>query len=84
MLDHMTSRKFFKTIVKVTVLSEEPIHEMELNELHYAITEGGMSGEVEYGFQNKLNGKQAAMELLAQGSDPSFFRLTEDGEDIEP
>ncbi len=33
--------------------------------------------------QEELSGKQAAEALLNQASDPSFFNLTEDGDDLD-
>jgi len=50
--------------------------------LHHMITEGDCSGQVRTVLQEELNGKQAAEALLNQASDPSFFSLTENGDDI--
>lgn len=79
----MTNRKFYKTIFQVEVLSEEPIKELSLSDLDYEITEGDCSGRVSTLSENTINGACAANELLAQGSDPSFFGLTEDGNDCD-
>lgn len=80
----MTDRKFYKTVMKLEILSEEPIppgteweHVInEAKEGDYSMRELGEKETV-------LNGKQAARALLLQGSDPSFFRLTKDGDDTE-
>ena len=83
-MKNQSSRKFYRTLVTVEVLSESPIEGFgELSELAYAITEGDCSGEVTVAPAKKLTGKQAAKALLKQGSDPSFFRLTDKGEDLE-
>jgi len=80
----MTKRKFYMTKVVVTVLSEEELNpSLNLEQLHYAITEGECSGQTEIMTPKIINGKQAAKALLNQASDPSFFRLTKDGEDTE-
>lgn len=78
----MTKRKFFATTLQVTVLSEEPFEWATLADVDSAITDGGCSGEVKRMGNRLLDGKQAAQALLAQGSAPSFFRLTDTGEDL--
>ncbi len=76
----MTDRKFFKTVIKFTVLSEEPIPEgMNLEN----IANDRISTILRSFGETELNGKQAAEALLNQASDPSFFNLTEDGEDAD-
>jgi len=45
------------------------------------ITEGDCSGRVKTVLQEELDGKQAAEALLNQASAPSFFNLTENGDD---
>jgi len=79
----MTDRKFYKTVFKVTVLSEEPLGNPDLEQVNHAITEGDCSGVVTVSEALELDGKQAARALYDQGSDPSFFRLTSKGEDDE-
>lgn len=79
----MTKRTFYKTVIQVTVLSEEPFESEDLSEINYAITEGGCSGDVNTILTEKLDGKQIAKELQSQGSDPEFFRVDEDGNDTE-
>ncbi len=78
----MTERKFYRTVVQTEVLSESPIGEIGLDTLHYMITEGDCSGHVKTVLQEELDGKQAAEALLNQASDPSFFSLTENGDDL--
>ena len=78
----MTKRKFYKTVITVTVLSEEPFPDVvDLREVHYQITEGDYSGEANVTSREELNGLETANELLRQGSDPGFFRLCEHGYD---
>jgi len=79
----MTKRKFYRTRIIVEVLSEEPVDFDNLNQVHYAITEGDCSGRWEETEVKELNGKEAAVALEIQGSEPGFFGLTDDGEDLE-
>ena len=77
------SKVFYKTTITVTVLSEEPIPpDASLRDIAYNFTEGDDSGDWEITNTEFLNGKEAAAALIAQGSDPGFFGLTEDGEEI--
>lgn len=80
----MTDRKFFKTEIKFTVLSEEPIPDgMSLENIANECINGNWSMGNHGCKETEINGKQAARALLNQGSDPGFFSLTNDGEDIE-
>ncbi len=81
----MRKRKFYKTTFTVTVLSEdEPISEdLSLEEIERGFTSGDWSGQVTSEGSEELSAQEAAYELMEQGSDPSFFRLTEDGEDLD-
>jgi hypothetical protein len=79
----MTKRVFYKAKFVVEVLSEDPINpNMSLIELEYSITNGDMSGF--YGLREsmELNGLACANELMEQGSDPEFFTIDADGNDI--
>lgn len=77
-------RQFWKTVLAVTVLSEdEPLQQgLSLADIHYEVTEGHCSGAVDVVDAIRLTPKEAAEELRMQGSDPEFFRLTEDGEPL--
>jgi len=80
----MTKRKFYKTVFTVEILSEEPVgQEASLEEVAYAIGEGPCSGQVKFKSEKVLDGKQAALALQVQASDPGFFRLTDKGEDAD-
>ena len=80
----ISKRKFYKTVITIEVLSEEPIEPgTDLETIAHECKEGDWS----LGYVNEketiLNGKQAAKALLNQASDPSFFQLNAKGEDIE-
>lgn len=70
------------------VLSEEPLPDagLSLTDLYDMTITGDCSGmflplEV---LNQVLGGKQAAAALQRQGSDPQFFQINADGNDLEP
>lgn len=80
----MSTRKFFKTVVKVEVLSEDqPVRFDTLDGLHYNITEGHCSGVHNVESSEEVSAKVMAKLLQEQGSDPEFFRLSKDGKELE-
>jgi hypothetical protein len=79
----MTNRKFYKTTFKLVVLSEDPIEDRNFDRVMEECDSGDLvlgsldaSGEM-------MNGEEAAEALYSAGSEPGFFRLTDDGEDSE-
>jgi hypothetical protein len=81
----VTERKFYRTIVQVEVLSEEPLGNTEstdLAALAYQITDGDFSGSISIPVVEEVNGKRMAELLQEQGSDPGFFQLGYGGEDL--
>lgn len=78
----MSKRAFYKTTVTVEVLHEEPLNFDTLEDLHYAITDGDCSGKFEVTGFVAMDGKSMAKALQKQGSDPEFFQLDEEGNDI--
>jgi len=79
----MTKRKFHRTVVEVEILSQEPVGGVDLETIHHQITEGDWSGHVCTKSVETLDGKQAADALKKQASDPCFFGLDDDGNDME-
>jgi len=79
----MSNRQFYKTIIPVEVLSEEPIGDLDIQDILFRAEQGDFSMRVLPEQQTVLNGKEAADALDAQASAPSFFGLTEDGEDCD-
>ncbi len=79
------ARKFFRTVIKVTVLSEgvPTATGLDLGAISYAITDGDCSGDIEQVEVVELTPKEAAEALIAQHSDPSFFGLDDDGNSEE-
>lgn len=81
----MTSRKFYRNVIQVEILSEDPMDgDLNLENINYAITDGDCSGRVTSVVNNEeLDGKRAAELLLEQASDPEFFQIDEFGNDID-
>ena len=79
----INKRKFYKTILRVEILSEDLYDFNDLSDIHESITYGNCSGKVHVVAEKELNGKQMADELRNQDSDPEFFQLNEEGEDVE-
>ncbi len=77
-------RKFYRRVFHVEVLSEEPINpEMDIDEVLALCSDGPCSGDIKFDEETEVDGPEMAKLLIAQRSDPGFFNLTEDGEDLE-
>lgn len=76
-------RRFFKTVIKATVLSEAPYAPSCLADVVDDITTGDCVGRTETISSFELSPKQAANELLKFGSEPGFFGLDEAGNEVE-
>jgi hypothetical protein len=80
-----TDRKFYRTEITFIVLSEEPIHPaMDMEGIVAECESGGYVADYNITVPDKretLTGKQMAEALYKAGSDPSFFRLDDDGND---
>jgi len=76
------ARKFYKTVFELTVLSEAVLENMSLGELSYECMEGELSGSLTTKSVNGMTAKEAADALTAQGSDPEFFQLDSEGNDL--
>jgi len=79
----MAKRKFWKSVITVTVLSEDrPPAWRDLMDLHYLITDGSCSGMIDHKRLVSMSARRAANELLKHGSDPGFFQLNDYGKDL--
>jgi hypothetical protein len=80
-----SKRKFYRTVIQVEILSETPYPDgINLEQIHHDITEGDSSGKISTIVDNQiLSGEQTAILLKDQGSDPSFFQLDNEGNDIK-
>lgn len=78
----MTDRKFYRTVIHVEVLSEEPYtFSGNLVDVANDISSGDCSGVARTIQEEKCDGFRMAQLLLAQGSDPEFFMLDDSGND---
>jgi len=76
-------RKFYKTVITVEVLSEGPYEFVSLRQVVDDITDGDCSGKIEDGESVELSREDFVAACEAQGSDPEFFSLDADGNDID-
>ena len=76
-------RKFFKSVITVTVLSEDsPVGmSMELKDIDHAITEGDLVGVVELTSAYRITRKEVVDELTEMNSCTEFFGLDKNGRD---
>lgn len=81
----MAKKKIYRKVFRFEVLSEEPIGDMNLEEIAEETTTGHMSGQfLSTEIDNEvLTGKKAVMAIKNQGSDPEFFMLDENGNEID-
>ena len=78
------AKKIYKTIVQVEILSDEPYIVGSIDDIARDISSGGESGYSEVIEDRiELSGKKAVKEIKKHGSDPEFFSMDEDGNEIE-
>jgi hypothetical protein len=82
----MAKKKIYRTVIRFEVLSEEPnvTDGMTLDMLYEATMTGDLSGQhLDPEIQDQvLAGKEAVKAIEEQGSDPEFFGLDQEGNDI--
>jgi hypothetical protein len=79
-----SNRKFYRTVIEVEVLSNQEFEFDSLESVHEAITTGDCSGDWRTTLSNsQTDGPTMAKLLIGQASDPSFFGLDEEGNDLE-
>ena len=77
------NKQFYKTIYEIEILSEYELPGwMSVEQIAYEITSGGCSAAFNHIKTQKLSGKECAKELMNQGSDPEFFGIDENGDDL--
>lgn len=78
--------KIYRTVIRYEIISEEPICETthSLEDIAYNCNEGSWSGrflDAEKA-DEELTGIEAVNVIKAQGSDPEFFMMDENGIDL--
>lgn len=81
----MTERKFYLHRWVFEMISEEPLPSwLSAREVIHMAEEGDCVGQMfEESLNEELDGQRAADELYGMGSEPGFFLLDDDGNDIE-
>jgi hypothetical protein len=78
-----SKRKFYRQHIIIELLSEDsPFEWNDLSDITYAMTEGHCSGKLTEEKHEILDGPTMAKALKEQYSDPSFFNLSDKGEDL--
>lgn len=76
----MDDRKYYRTRITVSVLSEKPqAADLPLEDVAYMINEGDCVGQVTQSESKEMTAKNMARSLYRYGSEPGFFRLNDDG-----
>jgi hypothetical protein len=77
-------RKFYMSVIKVTVLSEgSPLTgDIELKDVDYMMSDGDCVGEVELLDTCRISRKEIVHALNSMNSQPGFFGLDDKGKDI--
>ena len=79
-----SKRKFYRTVIQVEILSEEPYSGNDLETIQYDITDGHCSGKIiDIERNQEKTGQEMAGLSKEQGSDPEFFQLDENGNDTD-
>lgn len=81
----MSDKKYYRNVVEVEILSDEPFHGnmglTDLQTIHYYITEGDCSGDIQITVSDEEVSREKMAELLIkQRSDPEFL-LGDENED---
>jgi len=84
-----SKRKFYRVVFQTEVLidTESTFNDTpnwDLESVHYEITNGGCSGNIQIVESQEVSAPDMAQMLLKQGSDPEFFSIDEDGNDYDP
>jgi len=79
----LTPKVFYRRVIQVEILSEEPYDQDDLTQIGNDIIEGDLSGYVTEISTENVDGPAMAQLLIKQGSDPEFFRLDDEGNTID-
>ena len=84
----MAKKTIYRTVIKLEILSDEPISDerssMSLAGIVEECETGSFSGSHDFTIVNqKVSGKKAVSLIQNQGSDPEFFGMDDDGNEID-
>jgi hypothetical protein len=77
------AKKFYKTIITVEVLHEDKVEFNDLQEVASSIASGDCSGQWSVVSCEPITSKQMAEECVKQSSDPEFFGIDDNGQELE-
>lgn len=73
-------QKFFKTVIRIEVLSpDKPLGDFNFSSLDQMITYGDCSGKIEVVSEKQISNKQMVIECKKHGENIGFFDLDEEG-----
>ncbi len=75
-------RKFYRTLIQVEVVSEGPYDPQSIEQLRDDIINGDCSGKWEVVESEEVSGKEVVALCATHETEPSFFRLGADGNDL--
>lgn len=80
----MAKKTLHRTVVSFVVLSDEPLEDnISLSDIEYETTDGQWIMGDKKLKKTELVGKVAVNEVYKLGSDPDFFFMDEDGNEVE-
>jgi hypothetical protein len=81
----MAKKKIYRTVIHMTVLSEEPLPEgISIEEIEANCSDGDFCGKTDYLKINEvLEGREAAVAIGDTGYDPEVFQMDKDGNELE-
>lgn len=78
-----TDRKFYKSTITLVILSEDqPVDDLSMEALGYAVTEGDCVLHTRGDTYVEVPAAEMARLLDEAGSEPDYFMLTPEGEDL--
>ncbi len=79
-----SKRTFYKYEIAIRVLTEGPIpSDMSLEEIIREATNGGYSMSLVKKVRTQIDAHQVANRLAGQGTEPEFFNLDSEGNDLD-
>lgn len=79
----MSSRKFYRTVIQVEILSDYAYSEDDLRSIQFDVERGEVIlGEVSVEPSREVGGSTMASLLLESGETPSALGLSDDGVDV--
>jgi len=79
------TKKFYRSIIVFEVLHDRPLSNMDLGDIVYECDRGDCVGSFhpDTDWNAEVDGPEMAEALTRAGSEPEFFNLDDDGEELE-